>query len=379
MKPSLKKLPKSQVELTFDLDTEKLEKERQIAFEKIASQVKVPGFRPGRAPRKLLEERVNPTAPLQQALDVVLNERYQELLKEFDLVPVSQPQVNIESVDLSKPIKVELTVQVRPEAKVGDYKKIKAERKVEPVTDEKVEDTLQTVFERSTAQPGHDEHIPDHHDHEGHDHHHPVDPRQVPSGQGSEGLVDAQGNPLTSNDKPTSAMDDEWAKKLGAKDLADLKAQIHKDLEQFSESEADQEFQDKVLEELIKMTKVELPDAFIEDELSRMRAHYQQQLAGLGITMDQYLQQAGKTQEQMDEQWKPQAIKQATLEVALAEIAKQEKIDIDPAEVDAELAKVDEKTRAQFNDPQQRYFLTYSLWRQKVLNHVLEAVRKEKE
>ena len=119
MKSSLKKLPQSQVELAFSLDPAKLEEQREIAFKKLATQVKVPGFRPGKAPRRMIEEHMNPSAPMQQALDVILNEAYQEALKEHELTPVAQPEVNIESLDLTKPIAVKAVVQVRPEAKVA--------------------------------------------------------------------------------------------------------------------------------------------------------------------------------------------------------------------------------------------------------------------
>ena len=113
MKSSLKKLPQSQVELSFSLDPVKLEEQREIAFKKLASQVKVPGFRPGKAPRRMIEEHMNPSAPMQQALDVILNEAYQEALKEHDLTPVAQPEVNIESLDLTKPISVKATGKPR--------------------------------------------------------------------------------------------------------------------------------------------------------------------------------------------------------------------------------------------------------------------------
>ena len=353
MNSKLKKLPQSQVELTFTLDPEQLEKQREIAINKLISQVKVPGFRPGKAPRKLAEENINPSAAMQQALDVVLNQAYQEALKEHDITPIAQPKVDIESTDLTKPIEVKAVTQVRPEAKIGDYRKIKVKKESTEVTEEKLNETLQTIFERSTAE-------------------------KKGEGEHEKGaLVDANGQPL-SQDKPEAQMDDEWAKTLGAKDLEDLKQMVRKDLESQAESEAQNKWQDAVLEEVIGMTKVDLPEAFIEDEIARMRSHYQQQLEGLGITMDAYLKQSSKTQAEMEEQWRPQAEKQATLEVALAEIAKQENIQVEESDVEAELANVDERTRTRFQDPQQRYYLTYTIWRQKILKHILETLEAKK-
>jgi trigger factor len=356
MKSTVKKLPNSQVELSFTLDPKQLEEQREIAFNKLAEQVKVPGFRPGRAPRRMIEERMNPTAAMQQALDVVLNQEYQEAIKEHELVPVAQPEVDIESMDITKPITVKATVQVRPEAKVGDYSKIKAKKEAPSVSDEKLDETMKTIFERSTQNK----------------------PGEREKGEGEHeagGLVGSDGQPLKT-DQPEAQMDDEWAKTLGARSLEDLRAQVKQDLEGQSEYETQTKWQEEVFDALINMTKTEVPEAFIEDELSRMRANYQTQLQSLGITLDDYLKQAGKSQSEMEEQWRPQAEKQATLEIALAEVAKRENIDVDEAEVEAELAKVDEKTRAQFQSPQQRYYLTYSLWRQKVMKHILDTVEK---
>jgi trigger factor len=349
MATTVKTLPHSQVELHFTLDPVKLEVAREAAFTKLSQQVKVPGFRPGKAPRKLLEEHMNPSAPMQQALDEVLNQAFQEAIREQNIVPLVQPEINISSVDLTKPIDVVATIQVRPEVEVGDWQKIKVAKEATSVDEAKVEETLKTVFERSTAEAA----------------------NQPKEG----GLVDAQGNPLTKAspaDEP--AMDDAWARKLGAKDLADLRSQIKTDLETHAEYEAESAWQDKVLEQIIAMTKVDLPPAFVDDELNRMRSQFEQQLASLQVSMDQYLQQSGKTREEIEEQWKPQAVKQATMEVALAEIAHQSKIQATDEEVEAELAKADSQVRAQFADPEQRYYLTYSLWRQKVLKYVLSTV-----
>jgi FKBP-type peptidyl-prolyl cis-trans isomerase (trigger factor) len=119
---------------------------------------------------------------------------------------------------------------------------------------------------------------------------------------------------------------------------------------------------------------VDLPQSFIDDELNRMRGQFEQQLASLNVNIDQYLQQSGKTMEQLEEQWKPQAVKQATMEAALAEIANHTGVNVSDDEVEQELAKADSRVRAQFSDPQQRYFLMYALWRQKVLRHILDTV-----
>jgi trigger factor len=347
MATSIKKLPHSQIELHFTLDPVHLEVAREAALAAIASQVKVPGFRPGKAPRKLLEERVNPTAAMQQALDEVLNEAFQEALREHTIIPVAQPAIDISSTDLTKPIEVTAVVQVRPDITVGAWQKITVAKEATSIDDKKVDETLATIFERSQ--------------------------KEQLADKKEGGLVDAQGNALT---KTEHAMDDTWAKTLGVNGLAELRTQVKTDLASHAQYEAESGWQDKVMEEIIKLTTADVPQAFIDDELNRMRSQFEQQLSSLQVTMVQYLEQSGKTQEQMEAQWQPQAVKQALLEVALAEIARQDKVEITDEQVEAELAKVDAKVRVQFNDPQQRQYLAYSLWRQNVLKHILETVEK---
>jgi trigger factor len=349
MNSSLKRLPKSEVELRFALDADKLTHAQQEAFNKIASQIKIPGFRPGKAPKNILAQQVNPNTVIQQALDVVLNETYQNVVKEHELVPVAQPEVHIDTIEADKPVQVTAKVAVRPDVELGDYKNIRIDKELINVTDEKLNETLGTIFERSNApKPG--------------------------ANKKSTAPEEQETQPHDGALVATAEMDDAWAKKLGAKDLADLKAQVRRDMESQAQYDADTKWQEKIMEELISSTKVDLPEVFIQDELKRMQEQFHQQLQGVSMSMDQYVAQAGKSIEEMHEQWRPQAEKQATLEVSLAELANRENIKVDDVEVDEELAKTDSKTRAKFSDPEQRYFLHYTLWRQKVMKTLLAMV-----
>ena len=356
MSSSLKNLPKSQIELTFSLQPDALLAAREGAFTKFAPQIKVPGFRPGKAPRHLLEDRVNPSALVQEALDVVLNQEYQKALKEHDIHPVAQPEITLESSDLTKPILVKAKVTIRPEVEIGAYGEIKVAKKKAVVDEAKIDETLQTIFERSQKEAR-----------EATD----SEPSSAPT------LLSSSGEPLST--PPDATINEDWAKNMGFDTLEALRTQVRQDLEGAEKYETDSAWQNDILDALISMTKVDLPDAFIEDELSRMREHYEHQLAAMGYSMEQYVEQSGKSQEEMEEQWRPQAIKQATMEVALAEIANREKIELSEEELDAELAKADAATRTKFRDPDQRYYLSYTLWRQKVLHHLLEMVERNGE
>jgi trigger factor len=355
MKSQLKKLPKSQVELTFTVDADTLTQARESAYRRLSPQVKVPGFRPGKAPRTMIEQYLNPTTLMQQALDEALNQSYQEVIKEHEILPVGQPQVNLDQVEWGKPLQVKAIVPVRPEVKLGNYKKIKVKKETPAVDEQQVDEMLQTIFERSQQQKKKSE---------------------VSQRAQAGALVDKDGQPMTATQqepvKADAEMDDAWAKSLGANDLAELRAQVRTDLEAQEKYQSEQKWQEAVIDEFIGQTKAELPDVFISDELRRMRDQFNQQLASVGISLEQYLSQSGKTDQDLDDQWRPQAEKQAMLEAAMVELASQENLKVDDEEVDAELAKVDDKTRAQFADADKRFYLNYTLWRQKVLRKLFE-------
>src|ERR1035437_2970834 len=113
-------LPKSRLQLEFELPPERLTRPIDQAVGRLSRQTRVPGFRPGKAPRVMLERVLGPAAVLDEALDQLVEDSFREAMREQDLLPLSSPEVEVTQGEEGKPVIFKAVVQVRPEVKLGD-------------------------------------------------------------------------------------------------------------------------------------------------------------------------------------------------------------------------------------------------------------------
>src|SRR3954447_8064018 len=136
---AVERLPESQVLLDISTDEQEFEKALQRAYRKVVNQVRLPGFRPGKAPRMIIERMLGREVLIEQADRDLLDPLYQEALKKEDINPVGEPEVEIYQTE---PLAFKVTVQVYPTIDLGDYESVRVEPKSVAVTDEQVEETI---------------------------------------------------------------------------------------------------------------------------------------------------------------------------------------------------------------------------------------------
>ncbi len=143
MKYTIKKLPKSQIEMLFEVPSEDLGKFYKEAVLELGQEIKIEGFRPGHIPEKIIEQKVGKMAILEEAAEHAIQENYQKVVLENNLTPISQPQVEILKLAPANPLEFKVLVFVLPEIKLPDYKKIAAgvKRKEISVAEKEVEGT----------------------------------------------------------------------------------------------------------------------------------------------------------------------------------------------------------------------------------------------
>lgn len=134
--------------LTVEVDEKKFDSALDQAFKKVSKDVQVPGFRKGKVPRPIFEQRFGVESLYQDAVDIILPEAYSEAIDEVEITPVDQPEVDIEQIEKGKPFIFTATVTVKPEVKLGEYKGLEVEDKEASVTDEDVNDELKTLQEK---------------------------------------------------------------------------------------------------------------------------------------------------------------------------------------------------------------------------------------
>ncbi len=280
MASKLEKLPQSRMRLTVTVGADILARHYETALKKVAEHIEIKGFRKGHAPKNLVIERAGNGTILNEMLDLVLPDTYYEAVKEHeDLIPVEQPKVDVKEFkglddDNLIPSEMIYTAEfdVMPNVDPGDYKKIR----VKPKTfDGKVED------------------------------------KEI------DGTIE----------ELKKIYADDYLKLGNFKDEKEMREAVAENIKQQKVVQAESETYDMILEALLKKTKVEVPEAFIHNEIHRMEHQIEMQAKAYGMTLDDWLKQEKKTHEDIHKDWRPQAEKAAKVGLLLGRIAELEGID----------------------------------------------------
>ncbi len=366
-------LPKSKAKLIIKLSSVEMRTFFSRTYNKIAPTIEIKGFRPGMAPRSMTIAAIGENRLGQEIIDLALRETFTEALKKENLIPVTTPKINIKMLkDLTADtaeLEYEAEIDLLPEVKLGDYKKInikKNEQKIE-VPEAEIEQVISHLARtraqfKDIAGPVKDGNRLEV-NFEGFDK--GVKLENLSSGNypvilGSKTLVPEFEEKLlglkkgdkkefqveiapTPNDKKRKIdfkvevlqtqevilpkIDDDFAKQYQKKNLADLKAAIKEDIVKQKTQQEHQNLENQVLEELLKITQVEVSEGLIEQEIDRQINDLRSRTSTMGLTFEKYLENLKKTEAEFRTDLKPQAEKTIKIGLALGEIVKKEGID----------------------------------------------------
>lgn len=388
MSYTIEKLEKSRVKFTFDVDAETFGKAVVAAYNKTKHKYSVPGFRKGHVPMKVIEGMYGREVFFEDAMDIVIPEVYSEALdKEHDIEVVSQPE--LESFDFKEDggVTFVLTTAVRPEVKLGKYKGLSVERKVEKVTAKQVDAELENArdkqariidideaakngdivnidfvgsvdgvkFDGGSAQDydltlGSGSFIPGFEDQlvgakKGDN----VDvkvtfPEDYHAAElkGKEALFECTVNAVKRKELP--ALDDDFAKEISEFDtLAEYKEDVKNKLMKDAEMRADREYEDALVQAVVDGAEVEIPQAMIDQEAEDMAKEFEYRLSYQGIKLADYLGYINMTREQLLDEYKEQAAKSVKVRLVMEEIVKREEMKFEQDELDAKVAEMAER------------------------------------
>lgn len=377
-------LPKSRLQLEFELPPERLDRAIVQAVGRLSRQTRVPGFRPGKAPRVMLERVLGSSAILEDALDHLVDDAYREAVVDQDLSPLTPPDVEMVQGEEGKPVIFKAVVPVRPEVTLGDFDHFNFQPTVAPVDETMVEKVVDELREN-----------------EGH-----LEPVDRPAQVGDYAIVAFDGTrdgepflggsseqmPLILGDdrlypgmddhvvglskgeetefdltfpddfpadnvrgakihfklrlkdlraKVLPEADDEFARSVGRfRDLDHLKAELRKRLEENALDRARHDFAERIVEyAAANATAPEMPDVLIEQEVGIMRDEMTSALRRQGITDEAYLKVTGKTEEDLRKDLEPQAVKRVKSLFVISEIARVKGIEVPESDVEAEVAR----------------------------------------
>ena len=351
------KQPKSIVEVTVIVPWSDLQVTWDQTLQKMTQDVEISGFRKGQAPLPLVEGQLG--VKLQdEVLKVAMPNFLIEALKGTDIIPIDYPKYDLISFVKGQELQFKATITNRPAVAVGNYKTIKVSRPTpKPVTEEEVQKVVDDLYKRWKARQssvvlpfGGPQ---------------PSDKTQV---AGQAGSINFQGG-------QTDVPNDEFAKAMGATNLTDLKSKISKDLEANVSYNNELDFEEAILQEVEKITTVELPEILIQDELNRMLVSLQRRVADMGLLLPDYLKGQGKTLDQLKNEWRVQAEKNVRMELGLADIARQENVTISDEELKAEIDKIqDAKVKQQFEAQEPKLHLRHALRQTRTLDLLKKMV-----
>ncbi|UBH21550.1 trigger factor [Macrococcus armenti] len=375
--------------LTVTVPAEEVNAGLDKAFKKVVKQVNVPGFRKGKMPRPMFEQRFGAEALYQDALDFILPDAYAAAVEEAGINPVDRPEIDIEQMEKGKELIFTAKVTVEPEVELGDYKGLEVEKEDTEVTEEDLNKAIEAdlarkaelvvkedgeVAEGDVVNLDFDGYVNDEAFEggkaEGYD-------LEIGSGQfipgfeeqlvgtkvgdekdvnvtfpeeyhaeelaGKEAVFKVKINEIKSKEVPE--LDDEMAKELDESvDSVDAyKEKYKKDLQEQKALQAENNMKESLIAQAVENAKVDIPEAMINTELDRMMQEFEQRIAQQGLNLDLYYQFSGQTEEQLKESMKADAEARVKTNLTLAAIAKAENIEVSDADVDAELSKMSEQ------------------------------------
>ncbi|MSS42249.1 trigger factor [Anaerosalibacter bizertensis] len=388
MNAVLEKKENNKATFTIEIGEDKFEKAIQKSYLKNRNRFNIPGFRKGKAPRKIIEMNYGEEIFYEEALNIILPEAYESAIDELELEPVEQPQVDIEELEKGKPVVFKIEVTVKPEVKLGEYKSIEVEKVEYNVKDEDVEKELNSIQEMNARLiDASDREIKDgdilNIDFEGY-----IDEEKFEGGtaenqqleigsnkfipgfeeqligkkkgeevevkvnfpedyfeeslKGKEAIFKVTINEIKEKELPE--LDDEFAKDVSEFDTLDeFKESIKEKLEKDMKNKEKVEQEGKVIDKVVEMSEVDIPEVMVDNQIQNEMGQLDYSLRMQGLSIDQYFELTNTDIEDFKEQIKPEAEKRVKTELVLEEIAKVEKIEVENEDIDKELEKMAEQ------------------------------------
>lgn len=384
MNVTTEKIENHKVVLTIEVPDEELDKGIKAACKSLANRVNIPGFRKGKAPRRILEMNIGKEAILDEAFDRVAQKAFDEALKQENLDPVDRPQVDIVTLEEGKDVVFKATITPVPEVTLGEYKGLKVAKDAVEVKDEQVEEQVKNILNHHAKMVDAEEGATVANDDfitldfkgevdgvafaggEGKDY-----PLQI----GSHSFIDTFEDQLVGlkvgeeKDVNVTFPEEYHAKDLAGKaavfhckinsikhkempeltdefvkastsyeSIEDMKAKLRENIEKNAQREADTKRRNEILKQATDNITVDIPEVMVENRVSNMIQELSVNLENQGMNLDAYLKYANMDMAKLREQYKESAAIAVKTDLMLDAVAKAEDIKVENADINAEIA-----------------------------------------
>jgi len=381
----VEKLEKNMAKLTIEVSAEDLDKAMEKAYQKQKSRISLPGFRKGKAPRKMIESMYGKGVFMEDAVNSLVPQEYTKALGECDLEIVSQPEINVTQMEPGKALIFTADVAVKPEVTLGDYKGVEVPKSEIAVTDEEVDAEVKKEQDKNARTVAVEDRAAANGDITTIDFEGFVDGVAFEGGKGTDyaltlgsgtfipgfedQLVGAntgdhvevkvtfpeeyQAKELAGKEavfqcdvkkietKEVPELDDEFAKDVSEFDtLAEYKEDVKKKLTEKKEKEARTAKENAAVDKAIENAQMDIPELMTKTECRQMMDDFSRRMQQQGLSMEQYFQFTGQSMDKMMEDMKPQALKRIQTRLVLEKVAEAENIQPSEEEITEEIQKM---------------------------------------
>ena len=385
MSLQVEKLEKNMAKLTIEVSAEDLDKAMEKAYQKQKSRISLPGFRKGKAPRKMIESMYGKGVFMEDAVNSLVPQEYTKALGECDLEIVSQPEINVTQMEPGKALIFTADVAVKPEVTLGDYKGVEVPKSEIAVTDEEVDAEVKKEQDKNARTVAVEDRAAANGDITTIDFEGFVDGVAFEGGKGEnydltigsgtfipgfeDQLVGAntgdhvevkvtfpeeyQAKELAGKEavfqcdvkkietKEVPELDDEFAKDVSEFDtLAEYKEDVKKKLTEKKEKEARTAKENAAVDKAIENAQMDIPELMTKTECRQMMDDFSRRMQQQGLSMEQYFQFTGQSMDKMMEDMKPQALKRIQTRLVLEKVAEAENIQPSEEEITEEIQKM---------------------------------------
>jgi len=427
MKVERKELGKKLVELTVELANSEITGQLQKAAERISQKNKIEGFRPGKAPYDIIKARFGEMAIYQEALQDILQDSFWKAVQQEKLTTVGQPEINVTKMAPDNDFVYSAKVALLPDVTLGQWTDIKVDEPEVMVVDEDVEKVIKDFSSMQAVETAVDRPAKEN-DKVEVDFEVYVDKVMLEGGSGksyplvigSQAMIPGFEDQLIGLkagekkkfklkfpdkyfqnhlsgkeaefsvevksvlDRQMPKIDDDWAKKLGAPDLAGLKNQLLDNLKAERQQKATMDWERQAIEAIVAKSQFsDLPDVLVDSEVEKMKHELRHGIENQGMKWDKYLENLKKSEQQLIAEFRPQANERIKAALVLRKLAEENKLTAEPGEVDEEIKKQEElygsnpQAMQNIHNPGYRQHLENVIINRKVVKTIKERIGKK--
>ena len=394
MSYQVEKVSSNQQKISFEIPAAAFDEAMQKAYLKTRGRISVPGFRKGKAPRKLIENMYGEGVFYDEAFDQIFPDAYKEAVEAEDLFPVDQPQIDVAEIGSGKDLKFTATVYVRPEIVLGEYKGLKGVRHLHPVTQEQIDARIARDVEKVTTEEDIGEEALQEGNTANIDYLGSVDGKPFEGGEGKghklrlgshsfipgfeeqvtgmkvgeekditvtfpaeyhakdlagkEAVFHVKVNAATREVKP--ALDDEFAKDVSEHNsFEEYRAAVEKELTELRDKHAETQLENDLVQQAVDAADCDIPEAMIQRQIDYLVQNMRIRMMYQGLKMEDYLKYTNTDEQALRENFRQDALNNVKTELVLDAIRKQEKLEATEEEVDEEIRRHAQETGREFD------------------------------